>query len=92
MDSGLKIGDTLEYANDQSVTAEVISDRKVRLNGKAMTLTAAASELLQKEGYTWKTVPGPRYWLFEGETIAERRKRLSEEMDRKQEEDEWEGH
>jgi hypothetical protein len=29
-------------------------------------------------GYSWKTLAGPNYWEFEGETLAERHLRMEE--------------
>ena len=89
-EAGLKVGDTLYFTNDESITAEVISDKKVRFEGTETSLSKSALTLMQRAGYKWQTVSGWQYWMFEGETIAERRDRLlNDKQETEDEEDEW---
>ena len=68
-------GATLTWAYDSSITCVVVDDRHVRYEGSLYTLSPLAQKLLQ---YPW--VPqGPAYWLFEEETLDERRRRLEDE-------------
>lgn len=80
-DAGLSEGDTIYYANDDTVTAQVINEKKVLFEGDETSLSRSALMLLQREGYTWQTVNGWQYWMFEGETIAERLERLLDDAD-----------
>ena len=85
-DAGLKIGDTLYFSNDNAITAQVVSEKKVLFEAGETSLSKSALVLLQREGYTWRSVNGWQYWMFENETIAERLERFLEEAD--QDEDE----
>lgn len=80
-DAGLSEGDTIYYANDDTVMAQVINEKKILFEGYEISLSRSALMLLQREGYTWQTVTGWQYWMFEGETIAERLKRLLDDAD-----------
>lgn len=71
-DAKLKIGDVLRYANNENITAEVVGEKKVLFEGVETSLSASALTLLQRVGYTWRTVNGWKFWLFENETLAER--------------------
>ena len=62
----------LRYANNENITAEVVGEKKVLFEGVETSLSASALTLLQRVGYTWRTVNGWKFWLFENETLAER--------------------
>ncbi len=83
-DAGLQVSDTLYYANNEEVTAQVVSEKKVLFEGEETSLSKSALTLLQRDGYTWQTVNGWQYWMFEGETIAERLERLLEDAEEAQ--------
>lgn len=78
LEAGLKVGDIVYYVNDETITAEVVSDKQINFEGSATSLSASALSLLHKDGYTWKTVNGWHYWAFKNETIAEHLNRLLE--------------
>jgi len=78
-DANLKDGDTLTYANDEAQTARVIAARKIDFRGSETSVSGAALTLLHEQGYEWKTVNGWGYWLYDGETIAERLNKILEE-------------
>ena len=80
-DAGLNVGDTLYYANNEEVTAQVVNEKKVLFEGEETSLSRSALTLLQRDGYTWQTVNGWQYWMFEGETVAERLERLLEDAE-----------
>ena len=46
------------------------------------SLSSAALCILNKDGYKWKSVNGWRYWMYDGETIAERLQRVLDEKAR----------
>lgn len=87
-DAGLKTGDTIYYANNEETTAEVVTEKKVLFEGEETSLSKSALTLLQRDGYTWQTVNGWQYWMFEGETIAERLARMLEDAEDETEADE----
>ena len=71
-DAKLKIGDVLRYANNEDITAEVVSQKKILFEGVETSLSASALTLLQRDGYKWRTVNGWNFWMFENETVADR--------------------
>lgn len=73
------IGAVLEFSRDEKITCTVINDRKVEFRGKEASLSSSASDLLQEMGWKSTQVQGPNYWLYEGETLEERRLRIEEE-------------
>lgn len=78
-DAGVQVGDMLHYVNDATKTAEVTSDKTIFFEGEEVSLSKSALTLLQRDGYTWRTVNGWQYWMVGNETIAERLGRLLEE-------------
>ena len=81
LDAELKAGDILTFTRDENVTATVIDERKIEFRGNSASVSGAALTLLHELGYTWKTVNGWGYWLYDGETIGERLNRLLEERE-----------
>ena len=79
-DAKLSIGDTLYYVNDERVTAEVCGEKKILFEGAETSLSASALTLIQRDGYTWRTVNGWNFWMFENETVAERLNNILEEQ------------
>ncbi len=73
---GIPLGAILTFKNDGRITATVVKGQKIKLNGKIMSLSAAATQLLRKRGAKGKTYAGTHYWLYEGETLLARRMRL----------------
>jgi Meiotically up-regulated gene 113 len=86
-DAEVKAGDTLVYANDPSCTAVVVSDKKILFEDEETSLSGSALTLLHREGYTWRTVNGWNYWMFEDETMAERCTRLERELGESEKDD-----
>lgn len=71
------IGATLTFSRDSNITAKVIDDKRIEFEGEVTSTSAAASRvLLGRFGWTIKQVQGPLYWVYEGETLDERRSRL----------------
>ena len=85
-DAGLKVGDTINYANNEQITAQVISEKKVLFEGEETSLSRSALTLLHRDGYTWQTVNGWQFWMFENETIAERLERMLEDVEEAEDE------
>ena len=70
--ANIPLGSELIYVNDNNIKAIVLDNKRVNLNGEITSLSAAAQKLL---GYSYN-VQGTIYWMFEGETLDERRRRL----------------
>ncbi len=66
----------LVFVKDNDVTCSVIDNKKVHFEGEETSLSAAAQKAFERLGYNWPSVPGPQYWMYEGETLAERRRRM----------------
>ncbi len=69
---GIPIGSKITFSRDYSIKARVLSDNKIELNGKKISLSKSAQELL---GYHYG-VAGTLYWVYEDETLDERRRRM----------------
>ena len=76
---GVMPGAMLTLSRDESVTAMVLPGNKVEYQGEACSLFGAAIKALAKLGYQTKAASGSEYWMFDGETLDERRRRLEEE-------------
>ena len=72
---GIPIGSEILYINDENIKAKVIDNRQVEINGAVTSLSASAQKLL---GYPYN-VQGTLYWMYEGESLDERRRRLEAE-------------
>ena len=77
---GIRPGDVLYFVRNQDVTATVVSDTQVNLNEETLALSPAAVKVLQSMGRTAKSVNGWKYWMFDGELLDERRRRLEVEQ------------
>jgi len=76
----IKPGDMLVLSRDEDITAEVVDNNKVQFNGEVMSLSAAALAALHSLGYTTPSASGPGYWMFDGELLDERRRRMEAEQ------------
>lgn len=77
---GILSGETLNFARDETVTAQVAPDNKVIYNGELSSLSAAALHALHRLGYRTPSASGSEYWLFDGELLDERRRRMEAEQ------------
>lgn len=75
------IGATLTFSKDETITARVVDDKRIEFEGNITSTSAAATKLLHRRGWTLRAAQGPLYWMFEGETLAERRIRLEADVD-----------
>ncbi len=69
-------GAELRFLRDESVVCKVVGAKRVEFAGEVTSLSAAAQKALEMNGLHWKAVQGPMYWLYEGETLGERRYRM----------------
>lgn len=73
-------GAVLNFSRDESVTATVLEGGKVNFEGEVMSPSAAALKALHRMGYQTPTASGSEYWMFDGELLDERRRRLETEQ------------
>jgi hypothetical protein len=77
---GIKPGDVLVLSRDESLQAKVMVDGKVEFQGETLSLSLAALKALHQLGYKTPSASGPEYWVFDGELLDERRRRLETEQ------------
>lgn len=70
----IPIGAELIFSRDENQKAKVIDDRSIEFNGEITSLSTSAQKIL---GYDYG-VAGTDYWMYEGETLDERRRRFEE--------------
>ncbi|NTW46266.1 MAG: GIY-YIG nuclease family protein [Candidatus Moranbacteria bacterium] len=68
----IPVGAELEFSRDKSIKATVLENGQINFNGEIITLSRAAQKIL---GLSYG-VQGPAYWMYDGETLDERRKRM----------------
>lgn len=73
---GIPIGTELVFSRDENIKVKVVDNRSIEFDGKVVSLSVAADKVLRKMGIQWKSVQGPAYWIYEGETLDERRRRM----------------
>ena len=73
---GIKPGDTLSFSRDEAIQAIVAPDGKIQYEGELLSPSAAALKALHKLGYQTPAASGSEFWMFDGETLDERRRRL----------------
>jgi len=73
----IPIGSTLHFVRDEAITAKVIDDKTINFEGKQTSLSQSALLVLSRNfGKSWTTVRGPDYWVFEGQSLSERKNAL----------------
>ena len=78
---GIPVGSTLHFVRNESITVNVVDDRNVDFEGKVTSLSQSSLTLLTRDyGSKASTVAGPQYWVYENETLSERRSRLESEI------------
>lgn len=76
---GIPVGAVLSHNKDETCTCTVVSNHAVDFEGTQQSLSQSALTVFHRLGYTWSAVSGPESWIFEGETLHERRLRLEDE-------------
>jgi len=67
-------GSILTFTRDPEITCKVIDDTQIEYNGVVKSLSDAAKSVLNVP----YPVQGPVYWMYENETLDERRNRFEE--------------
>jgi hypothetical protein len=69
---GILPGSEIVFSRDENVKAKVVDSRFIELNGEQTRLSISAQKIL---GYDYG-VAGTDYWMYDGETLDERRQRM----------------
>jgi hypothetical protein len=75
----IPVGSILSFVKDPAITSTVIGKHKIEFEGNVHSLTSSTLKVVHRMGYTWSKVSGPSYWMFENETLTERRSRMEQE-------------
>ncbi len=71
---GIELGSTLTFLKDEAKVATVTGDREIEFEGSRGYISPITVDILQKHfGGTLTSLRGSDYWIFEGETLTERR-------------------
>lgn len=70
------VGAVLEFARGEGYTATVVDDRTIEFRGEQTSLSGAARVILHELGYNSPQVQGTAYWLYDGQTLDERRREI----------------
>lgn len=71
----IPIGSELIFSRDENIKAIVSDNKHIIFNNEITSLSTSAQKIL---GYDYG-VQGTTYWMFEGETLDERRRRIESE-------------
>ena len=74
----IPMGSTLTFTKDITKTAKVLDKQKIEFEGEVHSLSSSALEIVHSMGYTWSQISGPSCWVYEGETLTERRLRMEQ--------------
>ena len=77
---GIKPGDVLQFSRDEAIRAIVVGDGKLEYDGEVLSPSAAALKALHRLGYKTPAASGSEHWMFDGELLDERRRRLEAEQ------------
>ena len=66
------VGAELIFSRDENIKAKVIDNRSIEFNSEITSLSTSAQKIL---GHDYG-VAGTDYWMYEGETLDERRRRF----------------
>ena len=73
----IDIGSELTFLKDENLTCRVVSDREIEFEGTSSSLNQVSLDLLKNRfGKSWGSVRGPDFWIYENETLTERRLRM----------------
>ena len=76
---GIKPGSTLVFAKGDNITCKAIDKHQIEFEGKIMNLTKSALIVIGRLGYTWGKIAGPQFWMYEDETLYQRKRRMETE-------------
>lgn len=71
----IPVGAELTFSRDENIKSIVVDNKHISIDGKVTSLSSSAQKIL---GYDYG-VQGTAYWIYGGETLDERRRRLESE-------------
>ncbi|WKZ30730.1 MAG: GIY-YIG nuclease family protein [Candidatus Dojkabacteria bacterium] len=77
---GIAVGTEIYFSRDGNIKAKVLGKNKIELKGIETSLSKSAEQLLG-----FGPVAGTLYWMYEDETLDERRRRMDSENNEKYE-------
>lgn len=75
------IGAQLTFSKGEGITATVVDNTRIEFRGELTSLSAAATVIMNELGYSSSTLQGTTYWLFDSETLDDRRRSREEHDD-----------
>lgn len=75
----IPVGAMLIFSKDENIRCMVLKNNKVLFNDKTLSLSDSALRALKQVGYNWKSAQGAAHWLYQGETLKDRRARMEQE-------------
>lgn len=73
----IPIGSEIAFLEDKTLVATVISDREIEFEGIKTSLSQVTKDIFNnRRGRNWAAYRGPNYWVFDEETLTDRRLRL----------------
>lgn len=72
------IGATIVFAKGDGYTATVIDDTRIDFRGETTSLSGSATLIMQELGFSRVAIQGPAFWLYNGETLIDRRREREE--------------
>lgn len=76
----IPVGAVLQHAQSPEITCVVEDDQTVNYRGMSMSLSRAAGQANLDRGGRSTSFAGPRFWVYEGETLSSRRERFEEDQ------------
>ena len=78
----IEVGSELTFIKDENISCRVINDREVEFEGTQSSLSQITRDLMnEKFEKQWVSARGPDFWIFENETLTERRLRKERSED-----------
>lgn len=76
----IPVGASLVFSRDTNLISTVLNETQVEFQGHITSLSRSALNILQSKGYSISSVSGSTFWMYEGETLDERRRRIENEQ------------
>ena len=73
---GVPVGAQLSFSRNSDIVATVAPNNQVEFEGELTSLSASAVKALKRLGSATTALQGGLYWMYEGETLDERRQRM----------------
>ena len=78
--AGVPVGATVVFSKGDGYTATVLDDSRIEFRGEVTSLSASAAVIMKELGYSWAATQGPAFWLYEGQTLKDRRNVREEQL------------